>query len=448
MHVEVCLKESSGNPKVSELRQRVLHILEQKHVQQKPLVEGQLLDFGADPALSAHVQHIFLRDPPQGPAPPSATATVHVHRLYDEEVAEETAGADADEDGSVAFQMFLLPAREFDGLWETLLYENDIKERLLRYVGTAMRFSEMGIDSRIISWNRVVLLHGPPGTGKTSLCKALAQKVAIRLSHVYQQGHLIEINAHSLFSKWFSESGKMVLGMFSKIREILEDDDAFVCVLIDEVESLTAARKAAISGNEPSDAVRVVNALLTQLDGLKRHAADLPPPNSPPHSPSRISYASASDVPPARTPRYKNALVVTTSNLTGAIDAAFVDRADIKQYIGPPGVGARYDILTSCLVELRRAGVLASFEELLPHTALLPLLPHPPPTFELLQARPPTFPFATHLPRHPFTFPRPSLPSIHHILPFVAGPHRLVSGLAGAAPRVDAPLGISAEPAL
>ena len=36
------------------------------------------------------------------------------------------------------------------------------------------------------------------------------------------QGHLIEVNAHSLFSKWFSESGKMVLGMFTKIREILE----------------------------------------------------------------------------------------------------------------------------------------------------------------------------------------------------------------------------------
>ena len=53
-----------------------------------------------------------------------------------------------------------------------------------------------------------------PGTGKTSLCKALAQKLAIRLSDRYNYGQLIEINAHSLFSKWFSESGKLVMKLF------------------------------------------------------------------------------------------------------------------------------------------------------------------------------------------------------------------------------------------
>lgn len=39
--------------------------------------------------------------------------------------------------------------------------------------------------------------------------------------------------------------------------------------IIDEVESLTAARKIALNGSEPSDSIRVVNALLTQIDKLR-----------------------------------------------------------------------------------------------------------------------------------------------------------------------------------
>lgn len=51
--------------------------------------------------------------------------------------------------------------------------------------------------------------------------------------------------------------------------------------------------------------------------------------------------------------------MLTTSNITEAIDLAFVDRADIKAYIGPPSVRARYEMLRSCVAELMRAGILA-----------------------------------------------------------------------------------------
>lgn len=37
-----------------------------------------------------------------------------------------------------------------------------------------------------------------------------------------------------------------------------------------QVESLTAARNACRAGAEPSDAIRVVNAVLTQIDQIKR----------------------------------------------------------------------------------------------------------------------------------------------------------------------------------
>jgi SpoVK/Ycf46/Vps4 family AAA+-type ATPase len=45
---------------------------------------------------------------------------------------------------------------------------------------------------------------------------------------------------------------------------------------------------------------------------------------------------------------------MTTSNLPNSIDNAFMDRADIKQYIGPPPAEAIYAILRSCLLELMR----------------------------------------------------------------------------------------------
>jgi hypothetical protein len=53
-------------------------------------------------------------------------------------------------------------------------------------------------------------------------------------------------------------------------------------------------------------------------------------------------------------------LVLTTSNVTGAIDLAFVDRADIKQYIGPPNQAAIYSIYYSCIQELQRQGFSSS----------------------------------------------------------------------------------------
>jgi SpoVK/Ycf46/Vps4 family AAA+-type ATPase len=137
----------------------------------------------------------------------------------------------------------------------------------------------------------------------------LPHRSVVSLITRYPQTRLLEINSHSLFSKWFSESGKLVQKLFSSITDLVEDEDTFVVVLIgkgltltlqscqkhcltcgtDEVESLTAARAAVMSGTEPSDGLRVspssspvhtlltrtlfhcqvVNALLTQLDKLK-----------------------------------------------------------------------------------------------------------------------------------------------------------------------------------
>ncbi|KAM0832966.1 hypothetical protein ACQ4PT_064560 [Festuca glaucescens] len=220
---------------------------------------------------------------------------VHVFQLSEDGPGEEPS----EDDTLSSFNEWALPAKEFDGLWESLLYEVGLKQRLLRYAASTLLFTERGVDPCLVSWNRY------------SMCQ------------------LVEVNAHSLFSKWFSESGKLVANLFQKIQEMVEEESNLVFVLIDEVESLAAARQAAISGSEPSDSIRVVNALLTQMDKLKA---------------------------------WPNVIILTTSNITTAIDIAFVDRADIKAYVGlgPPTLQARYEILRSCIQELFRVGILAS----------------------------------------------------------------------------------------
>lgn len=257
----------------------------------------------------------------------SVNLVIHVYQPMDAAFEDQFASGGGDDDETaVVATVCELPARVWEGLWDTLVYEDDIKTRLLDYIYATLVFSDANVDSNVVSWNRVVLLHGPPGTGKTSLARALGQKLAIRLQHRYSSGaRLLELNAHSLFSRWFSESGKLVQKAFAGVMEMADDPDLFLVLLIDEVESLTAARAGAMSGTEPSDALRVVNALLTQLDKLKLK---------------------------------RNVLIISTSNLPDAIDSAYVDRADIVQYVGLPSRDAIYFILRSCVIELARAGII------------------------------------------------------------------------------------------
>eukprot|EP00088_Acartia_fossae_P058512 TRINITY_DN6860_c0_g1_i2.p1 TRINITY_DN6860_c0_g1~~TRINITY_DN6860_c0_g1_i2.p1 ORF type:complete len:154 (-),score=51.72 TRINITY_DN6860_c0_g1_i2:118-579(-) len=64
--------------------------------------------------------------------------------------------------------------------------------------------------------------------------------------------------------------------------------------------------------------------------------------------------------------QYPNLLILTTSNITGSIDLAFVDRADIKQFIGLPSQAAVYKIYLTCIQELVRTKILVGGDNILP----------------------------------------------------------------------------------
>ncbi|KAL3127401.1 Pch2p like AAA ATPase [Cryptosporidium hominis] len=251
-----------------------------------------------------------------------ADFNIYIYQLNEkseEEYYMESNTSDEKNTDPPIWKYWSLPNIEFHGLWDVLHYENNLKQQLIDYTSTSLILSDCQIDFNVINWNHLILLYGSPGTGKTSISRAISQKIGMRYCHRYKNIYLLEISAHSLFSKWFSESGKTVVKLFSKIKSLLEEPNSFVNIVIDEIESISTARKQSLGRNEPSDSIRVVNALLTQIDALKK---------------------------------YSNTLIMTTTNIPDSIDEAFLDRADLKLHIPLPSIYTRYTILLECIEEL------------------------------------------------------------------------------------------------
>jgi len=198
-----------------------------------------------------------------------------------------------------------------------LVFEDDLKADLIWMMTNILRFSQKSASR---SMNPIILLHGPPGTGKTTLCQGLAQKISIRLNETYKRTKLIQIKTAALLSKYYSESAKQVEQIFTIIAEMCQDDpERFICVLIDEIESIAFSREHSSRHGESQDSLRATNSLLTGLD---------------------------------RTKRFPNVIFLCTSNMIESLDSAFVDRCGQQIAVNPPSLCSQYAIIRGRLQRL------------------------------------------------------------------------------------------------
>ena len=207
-----------------------------------------------------------------------------------------------------------MPDKRYAGLWDSIVVDHSIKDRLLRSAALSLRL-RADLPFEATALHGLTILYGPPGTGKTTLARGLAHQLAPLTTH--RSARLIEINPHGLMSAEHGQSQRRVTELLTDYVPSLVDDGVPTVVLLDEVESMVVARSQASLAANPADVHRATDAVLTAIDS---NATSLP-----------------------------HLVFVATTNFTGAIDEAFLSRADVAICVPSPDAAGALAILKTTL---------------------------------------------------------------------------------------------------
>ncbi|XP_035771466.1 nuclear valosin-containing protein-like [Neolamprologus brichardi] len=137
-----------------------------------------------------------------------------------------------------------------DVTWEDVGALQDVREELTMAILAPVRSPEQ-FRALGLSAPSGVLLAGPPGCGKTLLAKAVANESGL---------NFISVKGPELLNMYVGESERAVRQVFQRGR-----NSAPCVIFFDEIDALCPRR----SGHESGASVRVVNQLLTEMDGLE-----------------------------------------------------------------------------------------------------------------------------------------------------------------------------------
>lgn len=211
-----------------------------------------------------------------------------------------------------------LPDPAFESAWDSIKMDRAVKDRLVAQAMLALTVRR-SVSFDVAPLHGLIVLAGVPGTGKTTLARGLATKVAAMLSPA--KVNFIQVDPHGLASASLGKSQQQVTTLFN--QTIPEAGmGGFAVVLLDEVETLAADRKKMSLEANPVDVHRATDAVLASLDLLTR--------------------------------QHKNVLLIATTNYPQAVDSAFLSRADLIEYIPPPNNEARAEIIRDTLEGLGR----------------------------------------------------------------------------------------------